>query len=79
MTMRLPPGSLLYDFMNDQAKHSAEIGMPRMRFPMSLFTCFHDRWSRRKWSSFYAAINASEASVVSGTYSSIVQPVCLCM
>lgn len=38
--------------------------MPKMRFPMSLLTCFHDRWSRRKWSSFYAAINATEVTVV---------------
>lgn len=38
--------------------------MPKMRFPMSLCACFHDRWSRRKWKSFYAAINATEASAV---------------
>eukprot|EP00752_Nemacystus_decipiens_P013455 g11917.t1 len=43
-----------------QAKHSAEVGMPKLRFPLSLFACCHDRWSRRKWSSFYAAIGATE-------------------
>lgn len=37
--------------------------MPKMRFPMSLLHCFHDRWSRRRWSSFYAAINAKEVIV----------------
>ena len=36
--------------------------MPQMYGLMFLMTCFHDRWSRRKWSSYYAAINASEAS-----------------
>eukprot|EP00903_Cladosiphon_okamuranus_P017476 g16096.t1 len=43
-----------------QAKHSAEVGIPKLRFPMSLCACVQDRWSRRKWSSFYAAINATE-------------------
>ncbi len=32
----------------------------------TLCRCFHDRWSRRKWSSYYAAVNASEVSVVWG-------------
>ncbi|CAN0331482.1 unnamed protein product, partial [Laminaria digitata] len=43
-----------------QANHSAEVGVPRMHCCFSLLHCFHDRWSTRKWSSFYAAINASE-------------------
>lgn len=49
--------------MTNQTKHSAEVGLPKMCFPMSLLTCCHDRWSRRKWSSFYVSINASEVSV----------------
>eukprot|EP00903_Cladosiphon_okamuranus_P017480 g16100.t1 len=42
-----------------QANHTAEIGLPKMRFPLSLLTCFHDRWSHRKFNSYYGAINAS--------------------
>lgn len=43
-----------------QTNHSAEVGVPTMYCLASVFHCFHDRWSTRKWSSFYAAINASE-------------------
>jgi len=44
----------------DQANHSAEVGVPKMRCLTALLTCFHDRWSHRTWHSYYAAINASE-------------------
>ncbi|CBJ32136.1 hypothetical protein Esi_0309_0043 [Ectocarpus siliculosus] len=43
-----------------QANHSAEVGLPKMNCLASLLTCFHDRWSRRKWTSYYASIKASE-------------------
>ncbi|CAM9174696.1 unnamed protein product [Scytosiphon promiscuus] len=43
-----------------QAKHSAEMGLPKMTCIASVLQCFHDRSSRRKWSSFYASINATE-------------------
>ncbi|CAN0419191.1 unnamed protein product, partial [Ectocarpus fasciculatus] len=43
-----------------QANHSAKVGLPEMRGLASLMTCFHDRWSRREWTSYYASINASE-------------------
>lgn len=39
--------------------------MPAMLCLATLMTCFHDHWSRRQWSSYYATINASEASVPS--------------
>ncbi|CAM9575121.1 unnamed protein product [Ectocarpus sp. 13 AM-2016] len=43
-----------------QANHSAEVGLPKMNCLASLLTCFHDRWSHRKWTSYYASIKASE-------------------
>lgn len=43
-----------------QANHSAEVGVPQMGCCFALVQCCHDRWSTRKWTSFFASINASE-------------------
>lgn len=51
-----------------KANHSAEIGLPKMRCLVSLMTCCHNYWSFRKWSSYYASINASEVNVTVGSY-----------
>eukprot|EP00903_Cladosiphon_okamuranus_P017475 g16095.t2 len=43
-----------------QANHSAEVGQPTLPFLASVLSCFQERWSRRKWTAYYAAINSSE-------------------
>eukprot|EP00752_Nemacystus_decipiens_P013456 g11918.t1 len=43
-----------------QANHSAEVGQTPLPFLAALLTCCHDRWSRRKWVSYYASIDVAE-------------------
>lgn len=33
--------------------------MPKLLCMATLMKCFHNRWSRRKWTSYYATINSS--------------------
>lgn len=34
--------------------------MTKLPLLAALMTCCHDRWSRRKWTAFYASIKASQ-------------------
>lgn len=59
------PSFSLFSF---KAKHSAEIGQPKTVCMSSLLTCFQDHWSRRTWSSYYAAVNTSQVKSVTLLY-----------
>lgn len=43
-----------------QANHSAEVGVLQMGCCFALMQCCYDRWSTRKWTSFFASIDVSE-------------------
>ncbi|CAM9168047.1 unnamed protein product [Scytosiphon promiscuus] len=43
-----------------QAKHSAEVSVPQTSCYAWMLVCFQDQWSRRKWTSYYATIEASQ-------------------
>ncbi|CAN0082815.1 unnamed protein product, partial [Hapterophycus canaliculatus] len=43
-----------------QANHSAEVGVPQTHCFASMLMCFQDQWSRRRWTSYCAAIDVSQ-------------------
>lgn len=55
---------LLIHLHQRQVNHTAAVGVPTVGCLFALIHhCLHERWSVRRWTSFYAAINANEVGV----------------